>query len=102
MSGASLLGVTVRIGKKDVRKRCHPTLRVTFFDADVAGEVDLIEGVSDCVIVGKTMASGTGDPLVTCSVSRTLFLVAPSLKALLPWLSIIFIKPQFNYAIFPE
>jgi len=30
------------------------------FDAGIAGKIDKIEGVSECVIVGKTMAVGTG------------------------------------------
>jgi DNA-directed RNA polymerase III subunit RPC1 len=30
------------------------------FDAGIAGKADKIEGVSECVIVGKTMGVGTG------------------------------------------
>ena len=30
------------------------------FDAGIAGKVDRIEGVSECVIVGKSMGLGTG------------------------------------------
>ena len=38
------------------------------FDAGIAGKVDKIEGVSECVIVGKTMGVGTGSVEVVRSM----------------------------------